>query len=481
MTLTLEVVGPEADKLGAASRKVFHAAGGTIGRLPDNSWVLPDPYVSSRHAVIRFANGVFYIEDISTNGIFINSPDNGLVRGTPYALKSGDWILIEPYEIRVVLTVEPQKAAPSPFDDPFRPAASHVSESPNREPERRMPSPLDIIPDSGESELDPLKLIDGGPPARSGVPRVPPALNLDAAPVWHDPMEPPRPVRPVPPARDAAGGAEIPENWFDDTNLGKAPLPSARPEPGGGSSRREPSGVARRPRAPVPPPPVPAPPVPSSPVREEIRRPSPPPAAPPAREGADLAAILAGAGLSGVPVSPDAAENLGRILRVVIAGVMDMLRARQQTKSALGLDPTIFQRAENNPLKFSADVEDALHNLLVKRSAAFLGPVDAFEDAFDDVRQHQLAMLHGIRAAFTAMLAQFDPDRLQQDFDRQLKKGALVSVPAKLRYWDLYRETFQEMVKDPETAFRQLFGDEFAAAYEEQLNRIKERHRDGSS
>jgi type VI secretion system FHA domain protein len=471
MTLTLEVVGPEADKLGAASRKVFHAAGGTIGRLPDNSWVLPDPYVSSRHAVIRYANGAFYIEDTSTNGIFINSPDNGLVRGQPYALKSGDWIFIEPYEIRVVMAAEPQKAAPSPFDDPFAPAVPRVSEPPDRVPERRMPSPLDILPVTGDSELDPLKLIDGDEPARPAAARIPAARDLEAAPAWHDPMDPPRPLRPAPPAPAPGGGAQIPENWFDDTSLGHAPPPSPRPEPGGASSRAEPSGVARRPRVHVPPPPA----------REEIKRPSPAPAAPPTHESADLAAILAAAGLSGVPVSPEAAQNLGRILRVVIAGVMDMLRARQQTKSALGLDPTIFQRAENNPLKFSADVEDALHNLLVKKSAAFLGPVDAFEDAFDDVRQHQLAILHGIRSAFTAMLAQFDPDRLQQDFDRQLKKGALVAVPAKLRYWDLYRETFQEMVKDPETAFRQLFGDEFASAYEEQLNRIKERHREGQS
>ena len=61
MILTLEVTGPEASKLGAGSRKVFNAAGGTIGRLPDNSWVLPDPYVSSRHALIRYVNGAFSI------------------------------------------------------------------------------------------------------------------------------------------------------------------------------------------------------------------------------------------------------------------------------------------------------------------------------------------------------------------------------------------------------------------------------------
>ena len=54
---------------------------------------------------------------------------------------------------------------------------------------------------------------------------------------------------------------------------------------------------------------------------------------------------------------------------------------------------TQFRAADNNPLKFSANVDDALHNLLVKRNAAYLEPVEAFEDAFDDLRDHQIAML----------------------------------------------------------------------------------------
>ena len=68
---------------------------------------------------------------------------------------------------------------------------------------------------------------------------------------------------------------------------------------------------------------------------------------------------------------------------------------------------------------------------------------------------------------------EFDPDRLQEEFDRQLNKGSLLSVPAKLRYWDLYRDRCRDMVKDPETSFRELFGEEFAKAYEDQLKRLK--------
>lgn len=172
-------------------------------------------------------------------------------------------------------------------------------------------------------------------------------------------------------------------------------------------------------------------------------------------------------------VTPELARSFGRILRVVVGGVMDILQARQRIKSEFRIGMTSFKPADNNPLKFSANVDDALHNLLVKRNAAYLGPVDAFEDAFGDIRHHQMAMLAGVRVAFEAMLGEFDPDRLQAEFDRQMKKGALLSVPARLRYWDLYREKFHDMVKDPETTFRELFGEEFAKAYEEQLRRLR--------
>jgi type VI secretion system FHA domain protein len=151
---------------------------------------------------------------------------------------------------------------------------------------------------------------------------------------------------------------------------------------------------------------------------------------------------------------------------------MDVLQSRRQIKDEFRMRMTQFRPADNNPLKFSANVEDALHNLLVKRNAAYLGPVEAVEDAFAELRNHQLAMLAGMRVAFESMLAEFDPDRLQEDFDRQAGKGL---VPAKMRYWDLFREKRREMVKDPEQAFRQLFGEEFARAYEEQLKQLKSR------
>lgn len=187
--------------------------------------------------------------------------------------------------------------------------------------------------------------------------------------------------------------------------------------------------------------------------------------------------MLAGAGLDPAAMTPELARSFGRILRVVVAGLMEALQARQRIKDEFGMRLTMFRPADNNPLKFSANVDDALHNLLVKRNAAYLGPVDAFEDAFADIRNHQMAMLAGMRQAFDTMLAAFTPERIEAEFERQTKKGALLAMPGRLRYWDLYREKFGDMVRDPEACFAELFGDEFARAYEEQLERLKSRRR----
>jgi type VI secretion system protein ImpI len=84
-----------------------------------------------------------------------------------------------------------------------------------------------------------------------------------------------------------------------------------------------------------------------------------------------------------------------------------------------------------------------------------------------------MAMLAGMRVAFEAMLAEFTPERLQEEFDRRSKKSALLSTPAKFRYWELYREKFHDMVRDSERCFRELFGEEFAEAYEAQLKHLK--------
>jgi|RhiMethySRZTD1v2_1073278.scaffolds.fasta_scaffold00065_26 type VI secretion system FHA domain protein len=487
MILTLEVTGSQEGTPHVELRKVFQASGGTIGRLPDNDWVLPDPYVSSRHARIRYAGGAFQIEDTSTNGVFINSTSNRLVRGQPYTLKSGDRIFIDPYEIRAVITGEEQAAAPAadPFglDDPFKPA------QPSAPPPSS--SPFDLVPavdPLGSGDVDPLSLL--GFEEKKAPPLAPRAADLAGSSLLTEhyqapePIRPPGPPSPEPPAAGSSAGSLIPDDYDPlGSNSEVRPIAS-RPAPAPARSNPMPpqAPVSRAPAAaPAPPPAAPAPIPAGSATAPGRATPSPAPARPApsdAGRGIDvgLAHVLRGAGIDSSLITPELAQNFGEILRVVVAGVMDVLQARQRIKDEFRMRMTTFKTAQNNPLKFSANVDDALHNLLVKRNQAYLRPVEAFEDAFDDIRNHQMAMLAGVRVAFEAMLAEFDPDRLQESFDRH-GKGSLLSVPGKLRYWDQYRAMFSDMVSDAEESFKELFGQEFAKAYEEQLERLKAQRR----
>jgi type VI secretion system FHA domain protein len=469
--LTLKITAPAGVKPGEPTRQVFTEEGGTIGRAGGNSCVLGHNKVSARHALISCRNGVFYIQDTSRNGVSVNSPDNRLVRDQPYALKSGDCIFIEPYELDVSIDAGADRPARQPFvdsfgeDDPFAPGPGSIGSA-------GLLSPHSI----GSGEVDPLKLFDA-------VNRPAPARKSEAAPSpaddWHGAHYDPPAARPDPGQAKPDPGV-IPQGYNplapDESVAGSIPRP-APPAVDRVPPRPKIKHVPARDLTPPPPVrPAPAPP-------EAIIRPAPsaPRVAVPAPgEGAgsgSLADVLTGAGLQGAAVTPELARSFGEIVRVVVAGLMDVLLSRQHIKQEFRMRQTIFRPADNNPLKFSVNVDDALHNLLVKRNAAYLGPVEAFADAFEDLRNHQLAMLTGMRVAFEAMLADFDPDRLQEEFDRQLAKVSLPLMPAKMRYWDLYRERRREMVKDPEAAFEHLFGEEFARAYEEQFRTLKAQRR----
>jgi type VI secretion system FHA domain protein len=426
MILTLEVTGEQAQSLGV-TRKVFKGLGGTIGRLPDNDWVFADPYVSGRHALIRYVNGKYFIEDTSTNGVFINSPDSRVGRSQAQQLNDGDTLYIDAYKIKVSIKSDPEKKAQF---DPFAPIDTK-STNLMRKPAQPEFEEEDRTANLGRSDAEDHEDDESDEEAdRSstewygiGDSQIERAKQPSPITQMMPPPAPVRSLRSVPtPERVVARATQA--------------MPATRPA---------------------------ASPIPIARARPETE----------ASPTAQLQALLEAAGIEGLEPNAETAQVLGEILRTSVGGVMEVLKARERMKDDLRMRGTTFKAAHNNPLKFSANTDDAFHNLLVKRNAAYLQPGQAFEDAFNDLRDHQNAVMGAMRLAFEAMLAQFDPERLQEDFDRQIRKGSILGVPAKLRYWDLYRDKFNELTRDADASFRTLFGDDFAKAYEEQLARSK--------
>jgi type VI secretion system protein ImpI len=529
MFLTFEVISANASQLGVHRRKVFTVDGGRIGRSAENDMVLPGVGVHRHHATVRFINGVFFVEGVGTNGVAINDPDRVLPRNEPYPLRSGDKVFIDEYEVAVTASATapaqvPVAAAASSAGGAGMQAGGSAREW-GRSPEATGPgagaavgggvgsrTPIAGSASDSAEDLDPLRKLTGSAPAQPRVQR-PVESSWNHSSSLQDHFTPP-PVQAASPAvvpATAASGNVIPENWdrtsFDRSKLQPPPPPPSSPTPtvrapasaplahgsaGAGmasshsahaaqvghaapvahaaqvghgahgaqntaSSGARPAQTSATPNTRA---------MPQAPVQRAAS-----PSSTTATSPFDWDAFLKAAGVDASRVPPETAAVMGDILRSVVQGLIEVLRARSEIKTEFRMPVTQVKVSENNPLKFAANADDAMGNLLGRRNPAYLPPQEAFEDALNDVRFHQLAMLAGVRAGFEHLMTRFDPAQLQETFDRQGKRGGLFS--GKGNYWERYAERYQELVSDRDETFRRLFGEEFARAYEQQLSVLK--------
>ncbi|MGY1411060.1 MULTISPECIES: type VI secretion system-associated FHA domain protein TagH [unclassified Luteimonas] len=439
-TLTLTVLGTRLPP-GLRSSYEFHQCGGSIGRSDDSDWMLAAPGISRTHAVVRYVHGLYFLEDRSTNGMLRNGAP--LSRGEPVTLDDGDRLQMDTFEVAVALARTAEAAAATPAADPLDSDATIAVPARPRAPQPAAPSP--------EPALAPA-----------------PSPHAGGADPW-DLLLPPMPAsRVVPDGADAdplAGLGVAAE--LDPLRLFDAPPPPRPPaatgdwnhSPGSADHFRPPQAAAHKPLLPE---------------EWDLTRGDFASAAAPATQPGPAPAMVApvapalAAAPAAAPVPPDTEAILG----IVVDGVMEVLRARAEIKNTFRLPVTIIQRSENNPLKFAATPDEAMRRLL-QPDGAFLSGATAFEDAFDDIRCHQMAMLAGMRAAFESLLAHFNPDRLEREVD----SGGRRAFSGKGRYWERYRDDFERTARDPDECFRTLFGDEFARAYEAQLARLKSARR----
>ncbi|NMQ17800.1 type VI secretion system-associated FHA domain protein TagH [Candidatus Competibacter phosphatis] len=211
-------------------------------------------------------------------------------------------------------------------------------------------------------------------------------------------------------------------------------------------------------------------------------RPEPrPPAQPAQPAGPDtdvlIRAFLEGAGLPHLKLTaeqlPECMRTLGEIFRETVQGLVEVLLARGDVKGEFRLHRTTIGPVENNPLKTSPgqpplSPEQVMTLLLVRQKDAYMSPVQAVREGFNDIKAHQLAVMAGIQAALTRLLERFDPGNLET----RLEQSVLDNIwpgNRKAKYWDLFTTEYQIIAREAEDDFNELFGDEFARAYEERL------------
>ncbi|KAA6175023.1 type VI secretion system-associated FHA domain protein TagH, partial [Pseudomonas veronii] len=217
------------------------------------------------------------------------------------------------------------------------------------------------------------------------------------------------------------------------------------------------------------PPPVPTPPpapsVPSPPVVEPVL-----PVAD-TRQPDLLHAFLRGAGLDQLRLDKADAcaqmESIGRSYRLMVEGLIDVLRARASLKGEFRMQQTMIQPAENNPLKFAPNADEALLLLLRHGNQAFMAPDLAVRDSFDDLRAHQLAVMAGVEAAIKHLLGRFEPAQLEERMGKPGGLSSLFNGSRQAQYWQQFTELYSNISREAQEDFQDLFGREFSRAYEE--------------
>jgi type VI secretion system protein len=454
MALKLRVISDHYKSLGKRSSRLFGVTGGRIGRAQDNDWVLPDPdrYISSHHCKVVFRAGQWILEDTSTNGVFVNGSDTAVSVDGPYTLQDGDRLRLGDYELLVSIDERNDFPPDASGQLPIPPRARAVAASSDDLGEELdltdllsdpLVKPAHETAASTAFALEPQAPQRVAPqsvtkPARSGFASL--LETLDEVDIEDAPAAPAAPAAPV--ARKAEPPAQRkPDDWqmqtrpYDLKTLSPLTSPAAL-------ARAEPERARRADNIPTL-----------------------------GDTGTALEAFCRGVGIDPASLPSDAQNALltlaGQMVREVVLGLMEALKNRADVKSKLRLSQTTIQPSDNNPLKFSASVDEAVKKLLDPHGSRYLTPIEAIRQSFADLRAHQSGMMGAMQAAMDEFMSRIEPGELQERFDRGLKRGALLGAANKMKYWDLFAEFYQVLNQRNEQGLPTVFGEEFARAYAE--------------
>ncbi|WP_248307395.1 type VI secretion system-associated FHA domain protein TagH, partial [Bosea sp. FBZP-16] len=265
------------------------------------------------------------------------------------------------------------------------------------------------------------------------------------APYQPPPVPEPEPIAPIPTPRRPPSAAPVGNPWDE------APaVPPPRP------SFDAPYDPPPRPMAPPPPPPPP---------------PMGAPAGGPSISAAEFIARFArGAGLPVEELTwqdPGAfAEQTGALMRLIAIELKALLAARAESKRiARSSNQTMIQAQDNNPLKFSPTIEDALKLIFGRPTSGYLNAQKAFEESFRDLKVHQIKTYSAMQHALRMLVEDLDPQAVAEGLDvgRGLD-GLLSSRKGKL--WDAYVARWEAKTAPYEDGLVDAFMLYFAECYD---------------
>jgi type VI secretion system protein ImpI len=450
-----------------------------IGRSPDADWQIDDPdmFISRAHCRISARQDGYFVTDTSSSGLFIDDADSPLGAGNSARLQHGMRLRLGDYVLGVEMQgAETRPAAPQP------PAGSRApvnlghddffSARAEPEPPRQRPSGL---PDPFEQPKP------GAYRNQAGDDNAPRSPAFDD-PFSLDPVATPEPSKVGrsngAAMRARAAPASPAEPWLEK--------PAPRREPttsGDGFGLGAPVGKsARASRVGASVAPASEPPAPwDLPARSDNRsgqRQPPAKATPRPRQAEAVgdtalhAAFLRGAGMDEADASGrdpvDDMEKFGREYRLMLEGLMQLLRKRAEEKGNARLEQTVVGASDVNPLKFLPTADDALATIFAERSPGFLAGEAAIADAVRDLAEHHVRAWRGVQAALRRMIDRFDPAAIEEELKSGSALGTLLSGGRGAKLWELYQKRHREIAQSAEQRFLGEIGADFRDAYEEE-------------
>jgi type VI secretion system protein len=440
VALQLRIISDHRRLLGDRSSVVFDTVGGNIGRSADNDWVLPDPqrFVSAHHARIHYRDGLYILEDTSTNGVFVNDEERPVAKRGAHVLQNGDILRFGEYQIVAMVEVRAAAAEPALQELPLA-AASEFSggftlAATSSVPVQTTAQSVEVVAAIGRAaQTDLGASLDLDDLLLSGTEDFSRPLAVNA---YGQPVAPPPP--PVP--RSFAAPAGPP---------GPAPTPTEL-SAALADSETERRAIARRIER-----------LARAASRAQDRRTS---ASPPVLEAnSGLAAFCKGAGIAADHFAPELQVRLlhlaGQLIREALVGLKDLERVRSATLRPMQIEIPIDED-DPRPSLARAAVEDLLVQILSQHESRRLDAVQWLREVMDRAKAHDRASSDALHAAFVDFVARLDPAELESRFGRH-DRGA--------RNWELYCDFYRTIAAKGDGQLPRVFLEAFRAAYDENL------------
>jgi len=466
LTLTIENETSLPDG-GPLSVTVSGGRGLDIGRDQHLDWALPDPSraVSGRHCEIRFRDGAYWLRDISTNGTYVNGGEHRVQ--SPYRLQNGDRLEIGHYIIAVAIDEEagqaPAAAPPPPYaanpESLWTPSEEAAPPIPRRDlmpPSHAKPvhaSFIDWAADIPAPNAAPAPA--SAPPAWPAAPTQQPQPQGDDfawAPMQPAPTPSIEPLPPIPTPRRPAASSPPPTNPWDEPAAEAAPPVEPGPEPAPEIAAAPSSAPASPPPPAYAPDPVPQAPAMSISAAEFMQR------------------FAKGAGVSPQMLSSQDsgafAEQLGGLMRLIAEELKALLAARAESKRiARSTNQTMIQAQDNNPLKFSPTVDDALQLIFGQPRSGYLDAKRAFDESFRDLKAHQIKTYSAMQHALKMLVEDLDPQAVAEATASEGGIGGLIGS-RKAKLWDAYVARWEAKTAPYENGLVDAFMIYFAECYD---------------